>query len=168
MPRWVTYLPIGSFALITLFMWAMAHEAMWATVQGQAPSGEEGQLLWVWLGVMGMEFILYFSLLRIPFQWTLSSQGMAWSFGFWKKRQVSWADIRSLSIVSIDPWDYGGVGIRWTPRGWFYTFFKGIGIRVQFHKESDLSFVFKNANNAQEAWVKYSPEALWAVETNKS
>jgi hypothetical protein len=143
MPGWVTLLLGISYTTVSLLVWGTGGADILNWFQG-LPS-EEGPIAFgAWCGVTALEGFLFFGLLRAPFTWTVSNEGVHLRFGIWRNRSYTWTALRQVEVVHLDPWDAGGYGIKYGPHGWTYAFFEGTGIRLDFvdPKKKSVCFAF--------------------------
>ncbi len=142
-PGWVTILLGISYTTVSLMLWGTCGADILDWFCG-LPS-EEGPIAFgVWCGITVLEGFLLFGLLRAPFTWAISNEGVHLRFGIWRNRRIPWLAIRQLEVIHLDPWDAGGYGIKYGPHGWTYAFFEGTGIRLDFAnpKKKSVCFAF--------------------------
>ena len=50
---------------------------------------------------------------------TVTSECFAvrWGPVGWPTRSIRWSDVTAVSVITVDPWDWGGWGYRWAPGG---------------------------------------------------
>jgi hypothetical protein len=152
MPGWVTVLMGISYCTVSLIVWGTSGADILQWFQG-LPSNEGSTAFWAWCGVTALEGFLLFGLLRAPFAWTVSDEGVQFRFGIWRNRRVPWPALKQVEVIHLEPWDAGGYGIKYGPHGWTYAFFEGTGIRLDFvnPKKKSVCFAFLDPHLGKQA-----------------
>jgi hypothetical protein len=152
MPGWVTVLLGISYTTVSLIVWGTSGADILQWFQG-LPSNEGSTAFWAWCGVTALEGFLLFGLLRAPFAWTVSDEGVQFRFGIWRNRRIPWMALKQVEVIHLEPWDAGGYGIKYGPHGWTYAFFEGTGIRLDFvdPKRKSVCFAFLDPHLGKQA-----------------
>lgn len=121
--RLLVAIPPAILLLLVLWQVVLGHPV------GSRPMSNAGLVVWtifLWL--------VYFRLVLVRLVTELTPANLTVSMrGIWKKRRIAVADIQSIEVVTFDPLrDYGGYGMRTSPKGVAYIAQGREGVKLHF------------------------------------
>jgi hypothetical protein len=117
--------------LFLLFGWGFYRQIIQHEAWGDKPM-PDAMLIALTMAMLVLAIVLPLLLLRSKLVVTVDQEAVRISFSPFARRNLALAEIAEVQPRKSNPLlEFGGVGVRWTPRGWAYLVSGDMGVQLE-------------------------------------